>query len=243
MNDNVFAPGNVPDMDDRSSLDLGVLFRRSWDLMMGNPGLYGTAMAGIFIIGMVASLLTLASNLLQGAIDQEDTTYQMLVVGLQFALSLGANFISFLLTVGVVHATLVLLRGEEVSVGDLLLSPGSYLRVLIAAFLAGIITGLGLLMCILPGIYATIVLVFTYQVALDHDEFGPFEVLSTSYTLARGNEWVIVIEFIVLAVLAMLVYCVSCGLATPFMSVFSMIVFTVTYSAAYHAALEANVEF
>ncbi len=80
---------------------------------------------------------------------------------------------------------------------------------LVASILVGLIIGIGLVLCVIPGIIAAILLALTLQ-AVVVDDYGAVEALSISYNVVKKNFFevliVIIVQFVVAAILGMIPY-------------------------------------
>jgi len=114
-------------------LDLGDCFSRSWSLLQNNFWLLVGATALIFVI----------------------------LLGIEFIPLLGhaaGVLFGFLLWGGLDLLFLKRLRGQPVEVGDVFLGFSlAFVQLMLASVVAHVLTGIGLLLCVLPGIYLLVV--------------------------------------------------------------------------------------
>ena len=100
-------------------------------------------------------------------------------------------------------------NGAPVEMGSFF-RPRNVANVVIASVLSSIIIGVGVLLCVVPGILATIVLMFTTVVVVDRNVSG-IDGLTTSFTIAKTNfgpvalTWLATIGITILGLLACLV--------------------------------------
>jgi len=95
---------------------------------------------------------------------------------------------------------------------------------LVASILVGIIIGIGLILCIIPGLIAAILLALTLQ-AVIVDDYGAVEALSVSYNVVKRNFFevliIIIVQFVVAAILGLIPYVgtILAGLAGAYFTV------------------------
>lgn len=100
-------------------------------------------------------------------------------------------------------------NGQPVQIGSFF-TPRNVVNVIIASVLSSIIVGIGVLLCIVPGVIATILLLFTTAVVVDRNVSG-VDGLRTSFAIAKANfgptalTWLTTIGVGILGVLACLV--------------------------------------
>ena len=138
-------------------------------------------------------------------------------------------------------------------VADGLLKPGVFL--VIAGIVQGIAIGLGFIALIIPGIFIMISLIFT-QIYIAVEDEGPFEALSSSWSLAKGNRFPLfglgVILFVIsllasipaaiITILSPIVGSVLNYVVTGFLSIFSWGVLVAAYQQLKGASTTTTTE-
>lgn len=76
-------------------------------------------------------------------------------------------------------------NGQPVEIGSFF-KPRNVVNVIIASVVSGIIVGIGIVLCIVPGIIAVIMLMFTTVIVLDRNVPG-IEGITTSFNIAKAN--------------------------------------------------------
>ena len=100
-------------------------------------------------------------------------------------------------------------NGQPVEIGSFF-KPRNVVNVIIASILSSIIVAIGVLLCIVPGVIATILLLFTTAVVVDRNVSG-IDGLTTSFNIAKANfgpaalTWLTTIGIGILGALACLV--------------------------------------
>lgn len=100
-------------------------------------------------------------------------------------------------------------NGQPVEIGSFF-KPRNVVNVIIASILSSIIVGIGVVLCVVPGVIATIMLMFTTAVVVDRNVSG-IDGLTTSFNIAKANfgpvalTWLTTIGIAILGALACLV--------------------------------------
>jgi len=76
-------------------------------------------------------------------------------------------------------------NGQPVTIGSFF-KPRGIGNVIVASFLSGLITGIGVFLCIAPGIIASIMLIFTVPAVVDRNLPG-IDGIVTSFNIAKAN--------------------------------------------------------
>jgi hypothetical protein len=147
----------------------------------------------------------------RGAASADDwpaNLLQNLAVGLvQFIMSSFASAV-------VVHATFQDLRGKPVSAMESFGHGVSrIIAVAVSSVLVGLLTGIGFLLCLIPGLIALTAMAVTMPACVV-EELGPIASMSRSNDLTGGNRWPILGVAVVGGVIALLVGMVI-GFALP----------------------------
>jgi len=90
---------------------------------------------------------------------------------------------------GLTNYFLKLARGEEVDIIDIFsYKGGAFVTALFASILTGILTLLGYVFLIIPGVILSICFAFLYHVILDNPELGIIEVIKKSISIMQGHK-------------------------------------------------------
>lgn len=98
-------------------------------------------------------------------------------------------------------------NGEQVSIGSFF-RPRHVGRVIIAGLIVGLLTSIGLMLCVIPGIAVAIFLMFTVIALLDRN-LSPIDAIKTSFETVKNNFVPALLTFLVV-VLAAIVGAVLC---------------------------------
>jgi uncharacterized membrane protein len=177
-------------------LNVGEAFSWAWHKFTKNavPLIVATL---VFVIALLA--LQGVINLIQMAVSPGDASYT--ADGSGFALSYNATgpasvvvsaiggLISLIVTAAVQSAflggVLDIADGQKVSVGSFF-RPRNIGRVVIAGVLVGLITIVGLVLCVIPGLVASIMLMFTTVAVVDRN-LAPIDAIKQSFALSSSN--------------------------------------------------------
>ena len=76
-------------------------------------------------------------------------------------------------------------NGQQVSVGSFF-RPRNIGQVIVAGLIVGVITTIGLFLCVIPGVIASILLIFTVVALLDRN-LSAVDAVKTSFDLSKAN--------------------------------------------------------
>jgi hypothetical protein len=121
------------------------------------------------------------------------TRHFWLIVGASFVLGLIESAIGLLAGVcmgGLYYLLLKLIRGERAEFGDAFAGFSlAFLQLFLAGLVSGLLTGIGLLLCLLPGIYLAVAWVFTLPLVIDKKmDFWP--AMELSRKVVHRHWWV-----------------------------------------------------
>ncbi len=166
-------------------LDAAKAVSATWKIFKENMG----TTIGLVILTGILSLLTQLPSIALSMMAQfavangEDP--DVYTLGSQVVSWVGTA-VGWYFTVGLQIALLKIARGQEAAVGDLFGGGKYYLRMVGASLLYTIAYVVGLLLCIVPGIYIALMLWPYVFVLVDEDAPG-IESLSRSRELTKGN--------------------------------------------------------
>ena len=102
---------------------------------------------------------------------------------------------------GMHRSALKQLRGGTIEFRDLFSGGSTFLPILGATFLTGILVSIGSILCIVPGLLALGCLFFTLPLIIDK-QMGVIEAMQTSYALTKRNIWMFMLFALVVLFLA-----------------------------------------
>jgi hypothetical protein len=157
-------------------IDIGSAISRGWTLVMDNM----PVMIGATLLGWLIS------------------------VGLAFVPVLGWA-VGIVLMAGLDYMFLRRIRGEQIQIGDLFAGFNiAFLHLVLAGLVKGLLTGVGFVLCILPGIYLAVGYIFVLPLVIDKQmEFWP--AMEVSRQVVHQHWW----SIFLLAILLALVVCVG----------------------------------
>ncbi len=160
------------------------------------------------LIALVVLLANIVANWLQWGTDG---------VLLSFVMNLASTFISLVISLGLIRAALAILDGHTPEIGDLL-STKDLVPYIVASLLVTLLVGVGLVLCIVPGLIAGFLLQFYGYAIVDRrigastvaPQSDPIGAMRASFEITSSN----VGSLIVLAILSILLNLVGillCG--------------------------------
>jgi len=172
------------------------------------------------VFGVVYAILQGAIQAISTAFSTVDSSSYSDGYSASVSLGLGGIVVSVLGGIVMVIVTAVvqsayiggmldIANGQPVEIGSFF-KPRNVVNVIIASILSSLIVFVGVLLCIVPGVIATILLLFTTAVVVDRNVSG-IDGLTTSFNIAKANfgpvalTWLTTIGIGILGVLACLV--------------------------------------
>jgi uncharacterized membrane protein len=214
---------------------IGEAFSWAWNKFTKHPaellvptlvfGLIYAALQGI--IQFVTGSLTTVDSSSAGAYDYS-ASFSMGAGGILASIVGG---IIMLVVMGVIQSAYIggmldIANGVPVTIGSFF-RPRSVGNVIIASVVSGIIVGVGIFLCIVPGIIAMIMLLFTTVAVLDRNISG-IDGITTSFNIAKANfgptalTWLVTVA---LAIVGALVCLVGLLVAYPLISLITVYAF------------------
>jgi uncharacterized membrane protein len=178
--------------------NVGEAFSWAWNKFSKNavPLIVATLVYGLIII-----VLQVIINLLQAAVSPGVSDYTSDGSGFSYSFSttsmgIGGILISIVgwfvslivgaaIQSGYISGVLDIANGQQVSVGSFF-RPRSIGQVIVAGLIVGVITTIGLFLCVIPGLLASIMLIFTVVALLDRN-LSAVDAVKTSFDVAKAN--------------------------------------------------------
>jgi uncharacterized membrane protein len=181
------------------------MFTEQWKAWVINTLIYGLICATPMVIvvgGFYAYLITQMSKHSpysnQPPISGEEilSFYAVLFVAMIYLMLTGAFF-----TGGMHRSALKQLRGGKVEIRDLFSGGSSYFSILLYSILGAILTTIGMMLCIVPGLLVGGALFFSAPLIVER-RLGPVEAMKTSYELTKKNIWMFTLFAFVVSLIA-----------------------------------------
>lgn len=217
---------------------VGDAFSWAWNKFSKNavPLIVATLAYGLIIIAIQA-----LTNALSAAVDPGDSTNYM-SDGSGFAFSYSVDspagvivaFIGWLVSLVVAAAVqsaylggvLDIADGREVSMGSFF-RPRNIGAVIIAGLIVGVITTVGLLLCVIPGLIASIMLMFTVVSLIDRN-IAPLDAVKTSFNISRTHFGNVVLAWLAMVV-TVVVGALLCGVGLLVAAPVATLILVYTY--------------
>jgi len=117
--------------------------------------------------------------------------------------------ISSLLIAALIRMAIKQVRGQQISIGDIFNVGDVALQVIIASFLTSIVIAIGIMLCIIPGLVATGLLLPTIPLIVDK-QLGGLEAISTSINTLK-SQWLMAAIFSFILGIIYMVGVLACG--------------------------------
>lgn len=185
--------GGAPISGGAAPFNIGDAVGYGWNAFAKNVGPLILVTLAVFIPSIVLNLIAQASG----------------SVFISLVFSLAAAVVSFVLGFGLLRAALLVTRGETPVPADLFKTDGlgAYF---VASILYGIGLYIGLLLCIIPGIFFAVVFHFYGFVCIDNPQTGAVDSLKRAAQITEGNRGTL-FGLMVLLFLINVVGVVLCG--------------------------------
>jgi uncharacterized membrane protein len=177
---------------------VGEAFSWAWNKFTKNAA---PLIIATLVYGLIMVVLQVIVNLVQAAVSPGVSDYTSSGSGFSYSWSttsmgLGGILISIVgwfvslivgaaIQSGYISGVLDIANGQEVSVGSFF-RPRNVGQVIIAGLIVGVITTIGFFLCIIPGVIASIMLIFTIVALLDRN-LSPVDAVKTSFELSKAN--------------------------------------------------------
>ena len=179
-------------------ISVGEAFSWAWNKFSKNAA---PLIIATLVYGLILVVLQVIVNLLQAAVSPGVSDYTSSGSGFSYSWSttsmgLGGILISIVgwfvslivgaaIQSGYISGVLDIANGQQVSVGSFF-RPRNIGQVIIAGLIVGVITTIGFFLCVIPGVIASIMLVFTVVALLDRN-LSPVDAVKTSFELSKAN--------------------------------------------------------
>ena len=177
---------------------VGAHVSRGWEFAKK----YGLTLAAIYlIITIIAGIFSGTSvssdywtQLLEAAKNQDAQAIQNLNSQIHTGFNWGGAFSSLIETVlmtGFIGIILQLVKGtmQKVSLSPYAVNVMVYVKYFAVEFICGLLTVIGVALCVIPGIWVSVKLSFAGMYQIDHPDAGIGESIKASWKMTDGNFW------------------------------------------------------
>src|SRR5882757_7376016 len=224
------APG--PGFGGALAFNIGDAFSWAWNKFSKNAG---PLIVATLVYGLVLVVLQAIISLVSAAVSPNDYSYSSDATSFSFSydmsgvgsiiVSIIGWFLSLIVTAAIQSAyiggILDIANGQQVSMGSFF-RPRNIGNVIIAGLIVGIVTTIGFILCIIPGVIASIMLMFTVVALLDRN-LSPVDAVKSSFDLSKANFGNVILAWLVL-IATFIVGALLCGVgllvAAPVASLF-----------------------
>ena len=165
-------------MQKKETITLATGFKRGWELFLKQPW---------FFVWLTVILLAIAAlpELIPDVIWERP-----IGVGLGLVYLFAVVVLSIAVQIGFVRITLAAVRGKELSLRDIVTIRGSVVwHFAFLMFLAGVLTTLGFLFLVIPGVIIGISFMFLQYVVVDNPTLKAGPALQQAWDMSKGVRW------------------------------------------------------
>ena len=193
-----YPPAGPPGYGGAQAFNVGEAFSWAWNKFSKNAA---PLIVATLVYGLILVVLQVIINLLQSAVSPGVSDYSSSGSGFSYSwssTSMGIGgilvaivgwFVSLIVGAavqsGYLSGVLDIANGQQVSVGSFF-RPRNIGQVIVAGLIVGIITTIGLFLCVIPGLLASIMLVFTVVALLDRN-LSAVDAVKTSFDTSKAN--------------------------------------------------------
>jgi uncharacterized membrane protein len=217
---------------------VGDAFSWAWNKFSKNPV---PPIVATLVYGLVLVVLQSIVNFVSAAVSPTDySSYSSDATSFSFSygtygagsiiVSIIGWFVSLIVGAALQSAyiggMLDIANGQEVSIGSFF-RPRNIGNVVIAGLIVGIVTTIGFFLCIIPGLIASIMLMFTVVAVLDRN-LSPVDAVKASFDLSKANFGNVILTWLVLIV-TFLVGALLCGVGLLVAAPVATLILVYTY--------------
>jgi len=173
----------------------GTAWKYGWDKFIANVGQVLIAVLVLFAVNVVLSIL--------GRLVSDS----LIVI---WVFSLASWVISMIIGAGIVRFALDITEGKQLNPATLL-TPHKLGEVIVASLLIGVLTFVGLILCVLPGLAVMYFTAFTLYFLMDRPELGAIDAIKASFDFTKNNAGSVIIWFL-LSIATWFVGALLCGI-------------------------------
>lgn len=145
----------------------------------------------VFVVGLINGIpngiLSGVASGLQGADNGEGGILLILSGGVRFISAIVGLLISAYMTGGTMNLFLKVARGQEYQLSDIFGGGRWFMQMLVTLFLYQVLTGIGSMLCLVPGIIVGLGLQMAIPLVVDKD-MGAVDALKESWRITTGHK-------------------------------------------------------
>jgi uncharacterized membrane protein len=197
-----------------------------WNRVMKDPVIIvAGSFIGLLCMSLTGTLLGFTSSIFQiAAIDMQRSDpeiYLGVIYGIKFVAQVINFLVASLFAGGYVRFMLNIARGNAYSISDIFSETKLFGRMLVARFLVGLVVGVGMMLCFVPGIVLALGLSQTNYLVVDKG-MEPIEAMKESWRLTEGQRVNLLLYGFIgfgIALVGLLACCVGLFVATPVLAI------------------------
>lgn len=190
------GPGSFPAQPTQEPFSVGAALSYGWTKFKDNAGAIIVAVLALIVITVVVQIIGTILTSAAGGDSFFDVTETSTGVSFGSSFSAGGQLMSLLtslvgtavacvLSAGIIRGAIDITEGKKF---DLAAAFGNldYAKVIIVSILLSILTSVGLLLCVLPGVVAAFFTAFSLYFVVDK-RIDPIESIKSSFALVKNN--------------------------------------------------------
>jgi uncharacterized membrane protein len=205
---------------------VGEAFRYAWQGFKANAGPWIVAALVLLVVGAIGSTIEQTIRNQNLGTSRLDPTATFALDPAASAVNLLFTIINFAITAGLVSAALQTVDGRRLELGDFFRVP-NFLQALLAAVLMAILTTVGFILLIVPGLIVLVLGMFYLQFAVDH-RLSAVDAIRSSFRLVKdnlGTALVLILASIGVAILGAIALGVGLLVAIPVITIATVFVY------------------
>lgn len=189
------SPPPPPGPPTGGAYSAGTAWKYGWEKFTQN---LGQVLIAVLVLVAVQVVLNLLSYLVSDAIF------------VRWIFSLAGWVISMIIGAGIVRFALDITEGKQLNAATIL-TPHKLGDVIIASLVTGILTFVGLILCVLPGLAVMFFTAFTLYFLMDRPELGAIDAIKASFEFTKNNAGQVIVWFL-LSIATWIVGALLCGI-------------------------------
>jgi uncharacterized membrane protein len=175
-----------------ASIDIEPIFKRSFSIFQDNVGLLlGLSIGGIVIGQIVGGIGAGAQLFINIAAEQLDSDIQLIVIGIGALIRMFFSLLAFIFNsyfgMSLIKISLRLVRGDTATFKDAIIDFPMFIQGVLANFLVGLVCGLGVLFCIVPGVILSLGLYMVLYLVVDKN-MNAIDAIKGSWHMTDGSK-------------------------------------------------------
>jgi len=205
-----------------SRIDLDSVLSRTWAIYKSK---LGACILATIVMWAVSFLTNLPLNFMMMIVQDASDGVKVLTFLLSY---IGIFAVSTFVLTGIAIYFLKIARGQDASIGDLFTGGPYFASTLGAYLLVTIITIVGFMLLVVPGVIAILMLSQFLMLIVDQ-RVGAIDSLTLSRQITSGNKVTLFLMWLLVGFVGLLITLFTCGLGALFVAPFQFLMMAVSY--------------